>query len=163
MTRPDVEVPRAHWPDYFERITREARQTPTVVECLNRRRSEPAVLPAPLERISYDPEVDEVTISVEGASRLSPELLPRRLRHPVAVWVDAPEDRCPELIVIRAAARPSPVAVLLNCTAPATASRVESQGARQAAHSPSTPSRRTSTRPARQPASARTSPSLLPS
>lgn len=121
MSRPTVEIPREHWSDYFEEISREAALSPAVVESLDRRRAE-AILPLPLRHLGYDRSSDEITVAVEGEAPHDDDLFPQRLHHPVAVWADAPEPFCPNVLIVCLAQDPSPVAILLKCTAPVGAS-----------------------------------------
>lgn len=121
MSRPTVEIPREHWSDYFEEISQEAALSPTVVESLDRRRAD-AILPLPLQRIGYDPSRNEITVAVEGETPHDDDLFPQGLHDPVAVWADAPEPFCPNVLIVCLAEDPSPVAILLNCTAPVGAS-----------------------------------------
>lgn len=119
MSRPHVVIPRARWQEYFERVTREAAGTPTVVETLRRKRADSGLFPMPLHHIAYDADADEIVIAFEAAPTLAGAVFPRHLRYPVAVSADVRESVCPTLLVIRSVEPSSPVAVLLHCRVPA--------------------------------------------
>ncbi|MQB01917.1 MAG: hypothetical protein GEU78_16865 [Actinobacteria bacterium] len=118
MARPDTKIPRKRWIEYFQRISDQACGTPTIVDEPAKPAAEAGVTPLPLRRIDYLAAADEVAITVGDEDAATPETSFKRLPHPVAVWVDAAEPACPHLIVIRSAAVPTVMILLLDDAAP---------------------------------------------
>lgn len=118
MARPDTKIPRKRWIEYFQRISVQACGAPTIVDEPAKPAAEAGVTPLPLRRIDYRSAADEVVITVGGEDAATPKASRKRLAHPVAVWVDAAEPACPHLIVIKSAAEPTVMILLLDDTAP---------------------------------------------
>jgi hypothetical protein len=75
MPKPAIRIPRARWAEYFQRMSRLARGTSSIIDEPAKPAPEAGIPPLPLIRIEHRSDSDEVVITV-GDAEAQHETLP---------------------------------------------------------------------------------------